>query len=54
MMQSEIRTVSYPNGEIQRYQTVRWKSWEQLNFLAPDRAPDALPAVTIRFEILEK
>lgn len=32
-MQSEIKTVSYPNGEIQRVQLVRPESWSQLNFL---------------------
>lgn len=42
MMQNEIRTFVYPNGEIQRYQTVRWDSWEQLDFLTPNHSPDAL------------
>ena len=32
-MYSEIKTVSYPNGEIQRVQLVRPESWSQLNFL---------------------
>lgn len=32
-MYSEIKTVSYPNGEIQRVQLVRPENWSQLNFL---------------------
>lgn len=41
-MQSEIKTISYPNGEIQRFQTIRWDRWDQLDFLTPPHAPDAL------------
>ena len=41
-MQSEIRTLSYSNGEIQRFQVVRWDRWEDLNFLTPPHSPDAL------------
>ena len=32
-MYSEIKTFSYPNGEIQRVQLVRPENWSQLNFL---------------------
>ena len=32
-MYSEIKTFSYPNGELQRVQLVRPESWSQLNFL---------------------
>jgi hypothetical protein len=42
-MQSQIRTFSYPNGEIQRVQTVSWEDWGKLSFLQPqptDRALD--------------
>ena len=42
MMQSEINTISYPNGEIQRFQTVRWDRWDQLEFLTPPDSPDNL------------
>lgn len=42
MMQSEIRTVSYPNGEIQRFQILRWDAWELLDFLAPCYSTDSL------------
>lgn len=32
-MYSEIKTFSYPNGELQRVQLVRPENWSQLNFL---------------------
>lgn len=32
-MQSEVRTISYPNGEFQRVQIVRMENWTQLQFL---------------------
>jgi len=35
-MQSEIKTLTYANGEIQRVQVVRWAGWRQLDFLWPD------------------
>lgn len=41
-MQSEIRTFSYPNSEIQCVQILRWDSWAQLDFLTPDPTPEAL------------
>ncbi len=41
-MQNEIRTISYPSGEIQRIQILRWDRWEQIDFLTPGQAPDAL------------
>lgn len=34
-MNSEIKVYSYPNGEIQRVQVVRWDDWSQLDFLCP-------------------
>jgi len=42
-MKSQIRTFSYPNGEIQRVQVVSWDDWGKLSFLHPrptDRALD--------------
>lgn len=33
MIHSEIKTFSYPNGEIQRVQLVRFAHWSQLDFL---------------------
>ena len=41
-MQSEIKTIAYANGEIQKVQIVRWDRWEQLDFLTPEQAPEAL------------
>ena len=41
-MQSEIKTIAYPNGELQRFQVVRWDDWEQLNFLTPDHSAETL------------
>ena len=35
-MQSEIKTLTYPGGEIQRVQIIRWASWRQLDFLWPE------------------
>ena len=35
-MQSEIKTITYPDGRIQRYQAVRWSGWQQLDFLWPE------------------
>lgn len=42
-MESQIKTFSYPNGEIQRVQVFRWKDWSALDFLHlsySDRALD--------------
>ena len=33
MMDCQIKTLSYPNGEHQRLQLVRWESWSDLDFL---------------------
>ena len=41
-MHSEIKTITYPNGDIQRIQTLRWDSWQQLEFFRPTPSPDAL------------
>lgn len=41
-MQTEIKTITYPNGEIQRFQVVRWDSWQELDFLTPPQACDSL------------
>ena len=32
-MESQIRVFTYPNGEIQKVQTLRLENWEQLDFL---------------------
>ena len=32
-MRSEIKTYTYPNGDIQRVQVVRWDDWGKLDFL---------------------
>lgn len=41
-MESEIRTFSRPDGEIQRVQILRWDRWEQLEFFTPPSAEDSL------------
>ncbi|MBR5261143.1 MAG: phosphodiester glycosidase family protein [Oscillospiraceae bacterium] len=41
-MQSELKTFSYPDGEVQRVQLVRLDSWEQLDFLRPEPCEEAL------------
>ena len=38
----EIKTYSYPDGEILRVQIVRLDSWAQLEFLRPTPTPQAL------------
>ena len=38
----EIKTYSYPDGEIQRVQIARLDSWAQLDFLRPTPTPQAL------------
>lgn len=51
-MDSEVRTFSYPNGEIQRVQTVHLKSWKDLCFHAPvpsDRAIDSFERIYRKF-----
>ena len=41
-MNSEIKVYSYPNGEIQRVQVVRWDDWSQLDFLRPSYSSASL------------
>lgn len=41
-MQSQIKVFSYPNGEIQRVQLVRWGSWDALDFLKLSYSSGAL------------
>lgn len=41
-MQSEIKTFTYPNGDIQRVQLLRWDDWSGLNFFQPNPAENAL------------
>ena len=42
MMQSEIKTYTYPNGDIQRVQVVRWDDWRKLDFLGMSYGEGAL------------
>ena len=42
IMTSEVKTFSYPTGEIQRVHVVRWEDWSQLDFLKLPYASDAL------------
>lgn len=41
-MEEKISVYSYPDGEIQRVQTVRLDSWQQLEFLRPEPTNAAL------------
>lgn len=41
-MDTRIETFRYPDGNIQRVQLVRWDAWEELDFLEPRSAPEAL------------
>ena len=41
-MQSDIKVFSYPNGDIQRVQLVRWDDWSRLDFFQPNPAENAL------------
>ena len=41
-MNSEIKVYSYPNGEIQKVQVVRWDDWSRLDFLRPSYSPSSL------------
>ena len=41
-MESQIKTYTYPNGDIQRVQVLRWDSWEKLDFLSPTPSAGAL------------
>lgn len=41
-MNSEIKTYSYSNGEMQRVQVVRWDDWSQLDFWRPAFSPVSL------------
>ncbi len=42
MMDSQIRVFEYPNGEIQKVQTVHLDSWKELNFLPMEYGDGAL------------
>ncbi len=42
LMQSEIKTITYANGEIQKVQVVRWDRWDQLDYLTPAHSSEAL------------
>jgi len=47
-MRSEIKTISYPNGEFQRVQTVKLDSWDRLQFRdlpGDDRALDCFAEI---------
>lgn len=38
-MKSEIKTYTYPNGELQRVQLIRSDSWDELQFFSPEFSP---------------
>lgn len=51
-MNAQIHTFSYPNGEVQRVQLVRFDNWDQLNTLSPkssDRALDCFAGIYEKF-----
>lgn len=41
-MESTIKTYTYPSGEIQRVQVLRWDNWDSLDFLSPTPSGNAL------------
>lgn len=41
-MRSEVKTYTYPDGNIQRVQVVSWEDWAALDFLSPTPTDDAL------------
>lgn len=41
-MDSQIKTYTYPNGDLQRVQLVRWEDWSALDFLTMESAEDTL------------
>lgn len=41
-MKSDVQVLSFPNGEIQRIHVVHPENWQQLEFLHPAPAPEAL------------
>ena len=41
-MRSEIKTYTYPNGDIQQVQLVRWEDWSKLDFLEMTYSDGAL------------
>ena len=45
MMESEIKTIRRPDGEIERLQTVRLPDWESPEFFRPQPAEDPLPGL---------
>ena len=45
MIDSSIRTLTYPDGNIQRVQYVRFDDWKDLDFLIPEPSEDAFQGV---------
>ena len=45
MMESEIKTIRRPDGEIERLQTVRLPDWDSPEFFRPQPAEDPLPGL---------
>lgn len=43
-MKSQIKTYTYPNGEIQRIQVLRWEDWSGLDFLPMEPSGKSLEA----------
>jgi len=41
-MESQIKTYTYPNGDLQRVQLVRWQDWSKLDFLPMEPTGDTL------------
>lgn len=41
-MNSEVKVYSYPNGDIQKVQVVRWEDWSKLEFLRPSYSSEAI------------
>ena len=45
MINSDIRTFTYPDGNIQRVQCVRFDDWRDLDFLIPKYSEDAFQGI---------
>ncbi len=45
MINSDIRTYTYPDGNIQRVQCVHFDSWKDLDFLIPEHSREAFQGV---------
>ena len=45
MIDSDFRTYTYPDGNIQRIECVRFDGWKDLDFLIPEQSREAFQGV---------